>query len=254
MSKAREALAELVACKDLKDEELRQRQRRPVRDPQKILRCNEMQAEYRRRSPLAWEAARAALIAPEPEAEPAAQAEPKEKAILQMVLEDLNVTVGESGREYVFQELSEETIAALRAYCVEGTCAEAPWSKPKTRAPSPKPPQAAPVQGETEATLGDLREAFGNLSDASLAGLAGAEPEQVERIEQFILAECYPMHVAPVQGEGLRELVADLRLIAAWHTPAGPTPKMRRPNVMQTCLDAASRLASSEGQQPGDGA
>lgn len=39
-----------------------------------------------------------------------------------------------------------------------------------------------------------LRQAFGNLSDAALAGLAGATDEQRERIEQFILRECYPMH------------------------------------------------------------
>lgn len=41
-----------------------------------------------------------------------------------------------------------------------------------------------------------LRKAFGDLSDAALAGLAGATPEQKERIEQFILTTMYPMHAA----------------------------------------------------------
>lgn len=57
----RAALEELVALKDLKDEELRMRQRRPVRDPQKVAQCDAMQAEYRSRKPAAWAAARAAL-------------------------------------------------------------------------------------------------------------------------------------------------------------------------------------------------
>jgi hypothetical protein len=54
----RAALVELVALKDLKDEELRLRQRRPVRE---IAQCDAMQEVYRRRKPLAWAAARAAI-------------------------------------------------------------------------------------------------------------------------------------------------------------------------------------------------
>lgn len=46
----------------------------------------------------------------------------------------------------------------------------------------------------TAASANEVREAFGNLSDAALAGLAGATPEQKVRIERFILRECYPMH------------------------------------------------------------
>jgi hypothetical protein len=55
------ALRELVALKDLKDEELRMRQRRPVRDQNKLASCEAMRLEYLRRKPLAWSAARAAL-------------------------------------------------------------------------------------------------------------------------------------------------------------------------------------------------
>jgi Lar family restriction alleviation protein len=60
-----EALRELVSCKDLKEEELRLRQRRPVLDVAKITKCNLMRVEHRRRASLAWEAARAALADPE---------------------------------------------------------------------------------------------------------------------------------------------------------------------------------------------
>jgi hypothetical protein len=58
----RAALRELVALKDLKDEELRQRQRRPVHEPKKLAQCDAMQKEYRRRKPLAWAAARALIV------------------------------------------------------------------------------------------------------------------------------------------------------------------------------------------------
>lgn len=55
--------------------------------------------------------------------------------------------------------------------------------------------------------VGEVSEAFGDLSDAALAGLAGASPEQKERIEQFILRECYPMHESP-PDPNMRRLTA----------------------------------------------
>lgn len=58
------AAAELVACKDLKDEESRQRQRRDVaisRDPEATARVDAMRDDYNRRKPLAWAALRALL-------------------------------------------------------------------------------------------------------------------------------------------------------------------------------------------------
>lgn len=59
---AEAALRELVALKDIKDECLRRRQRRPCSVtrvfPQDLL---DAEADYRARKPLAWEAARAAL-------------------------------------------------------------------------------------------------------------------------------------------------------------------------------------------------
>jgi hypothetical protein len=60
----RSALAELVALKDLKDEELRVRQRKEVsirRVPDELARVNAMRDDYNRRKPLAWDRARAAL-------------------------------------------------------------------------------------------------------------------------------------------------------------------------------------------------
>lgn len=61
----RGVLEELVALKDMKDEELRSRQRRPVRDREKIAACDAMRIEYLRRKPIAWAAARARLAQPE---------------------------------------------------------------------------------------------------------------------------------------------------------------------------------------------
>lgn len=58
----RAALAELVACKDLKDEEQRLRQRRECsirRDPEALARVNAMRDEYNFRAPRAWARARA---------------------------------------------------------------------------------------------------------------------------------------------------------------------------------------------------
>jgi len=58
----RAVVAELVALKDIKDECLRRRQRRPCsitrKFPQDLL---DAEADYNRRKPLAWAAARAAL-------------------------------------------------------------------------------------------------------------------------------------------------------------------------------------------------
>lgn len=73
------ALAELVALKDMKDEELRLRQRRPVRNLEKLIKCDAMRADYNRRKPLAWEEARRALAAYR-QAE-AGQAEPAAEAV-----------------------------------------------------------------------------------------------------------------------------------------------------------------------------
>lgn len=50
-------IAELIACKDLKDEELRLRQRREcsiARRPDALAKVNGMRDEYNRRSPIAW--------------------------------------------------------------------------------------------------------------------------------------------------------------------------------------------------------
>lgn len=61
----RAALEELVACKDLKDEESRRRQRRecsrlrPVGNA--LAEVNATRDDYNRRKPLAWAAARAVL-------------------------------------------------------------------------------------------------------------------------------------------------------------------------------------------------
>lgn len=57
----------------------------------------------------------------------------------------------------------------------------------------------------SEASAEEVRAAFGNLADATLAGLAGATPAQKERIEQFILRECYPMHASPAPAVPLKE-------------------------------------------------
>ena len=54
-------IAELIACKDLKDEELRLRQRREcsiARRPDALAKVNGMRDEYNRRSPIAWALAR----------------------------------------------------------------------------------------------------------------------------------------------------------------------------------------------------
>jgi len=61
-------LRELVECKDLKDEELRLRQRRAVwlrGDAGMADEVNAMRDDYNRRKPLAWEAARSALNPPQ---------------------------------------------------------------------------------------------------------------------------------------------------------------------------------------------
>lgn len=69
----REALAELVALKDLKDEVMRRKQRRSYvfrRDEDDVRAVDAMEDDYKRRQPLAWAAARAAiapLAAPEQE-------------------------------------------------------------------------------------------------------------------------------------------------------------------------------------------
>lgn len=58
------ALRELVVCKDLKDEELRLRQRRDVaiqRKPDAVARADAMRDEYNRRKPIAWANARAVI-------------------------------------------------------------------------------------------------------------------------------------------------------------------------------------------------
>jgi hypothetical protein len=67
MTDIRTALAELVALKDLKDEESRLRQRREcsiLRQPNKLATANAMRDDYNIRKPKAWAAARAALAAP----------------------------------------------------------------------------------------------------------------------------------------------------------------------------------------------
>ncbi len=60
------ALTELIALKDLHDEETQLRQHRFTgisRDPEGLARVAAMRDEYNRRKPLAWNAARAALVA-----------------------------------------------------------------------------------------------------------------------------------------------------------------------------------------------
>lgn len=60
----RAALGELVALKDLRDEELRCRQRREVsiqRKPEEVARVNAMRDDYNGRKPAAWANARAVL-------------------------------------------------------------------------------------------------------------------------------------------------------------------------------------------------
>ena len=71
----RAVLQELVALKDLKDEESRLRQHRIVaiqREPSATAHVDALREDYNRRKPLAWAAARAALSAPD-EAEQAVQ-------------------------------------------------------------------------------------------------------------------------------------------------------------------------------------
>ncbi|CAN7321763.1 hypothetical protein LJR084_001854 [Variovorax sp. LjRoot84] len=66
-SAAERALTELVAVKDIKDEFSRLKQRRAVvfgRDPEAVAECERLEADYKRRQPIAWEAARAALQSP----------------------------------------------------------------------------------------------------------------------------------------------------------------------------------------------
>lgn len=67
------------------------------------------------------------------------------------------------------------------------------------------------VEALRDVFAGEISEAFGDLSDAALAGLAGATPEQKARIEDFILRECYPMHdrAAILQTDGEHVLLQD---------------------------------------------
>lgn len=58
IERLRAALAELVACKDLKDAMQTTRS-----DPYYITQADSMEIEYSRRKPLAWDAARSALAA-----------------------------------------------------------------------------------------------------------------------------------------------------------------------------------------------
>jgi len=61
-----EALAELIALKDMKDEVLRLKQRRIVaikRDPQAVEEVKRLEDEYNRRKPLAWSVGRAIVAA-----------------------------------------------------------------------------------------------------------------------------------------------------------------------------------------------
>lgn len=58
LGEARAILKELVSLKDQKDQELRLRQRRPVRDPAKLAEANALRADYKSRKALAWERAR----------------------------------------------------------------------------------------------------------------------------------------------------------------------------------------------------
>lgn len=61
-----EALAELVALKDIGDEILRLKQRKIVaikRDPVAVEEVKQLEDEYNRRKPLAWSAARAIVVA-----------------------------------------------------------------------------------------------------------------------------------------------------------------------------------------------
>jgi hypothetical protein len=98
------------------------------------------------------------------------------------------------------------TIAEVRDFArairAEGSATDSPAEPSRskkmrdagfTRRPSWR---SLPKDADDEASAEEVRQAFGNLSDAALAGLAGAEPAQIERIEQFILAEIYPMHAA----------------------------------------------------------
>lgn len=69
------ALAELVALKDLKDEESKLRARRVcsiVRNRAALAKVNAMRDDYNRRKPLAWAAARAALAESEAPSRPQA--------------------------------------------------------------------------------------------------------------------------------------------------------------------------------------
>ena len=67
---AHAALAELVALKDLIDEVMRRKQRVLYRsrlrgDPDEARAVNALEADYKHRKPLAWDAARAAIAKPE---------------------------------------------------------------------------------------------------------------------------------------------------------------------------------------------
>jgi hypothetical protein len=59
IARLREALAELIACKDLKDAMLTVRS-----DPYYITQADRMESQYDQRKPVAWERARAALNPP----------------------------------------------------------------------------------------------------------------------------------------------------------------------------------------------
>ncbi|HEY1460420.1 MAG TPA: hypothetical protein VGH59_10245 [Casimicrobiaceae bacterium] len=73
-----------------------------------------------------------------------------------------------------------------------------------------------------KSTAAEVRAAFGDLSDAALAGLAGATPHQKERIEQFILTTIYPMHASPLPTTSTpwRAIVASLERAAMEHALA----------------------------------
>jgi hypothetical protein len=49
-----------------------------------------------------------------------------------------------------------------------------------------------------------------------------------------------PANVASTAGLGV--LVERLRLIVAWHTPAGPTPNQKCPRKDEVCAEAANEI------------
>lgn len=125
MSELKKALAELVLCKDIKDEWdsiANEEMMKGILLDSKRTRAQMLNAEYQRRQPLAWAAARAALSQPEPE--PASQELP-DKGYCALQYVEASLAAIANRREIigdVIQPLTTITAASKRAKAALSRC------------------------------------------------------------------------------------------------------------------------------------